>query len=327
MFEPLDTFARRHLGSNPEEIRSMLAALGLDSLADLVAQTVPGAIRRAAPLAIDAAGEGRAAGEREMTERLAAVAAKNRVLRSYLGLGYHGAVMPGVVARNILENPGWYTQYTPYQAEISQGRLEALLNFQTMVADLTALPVANASLLDEATAAAEAVHLCAAQRDAERPVFFVADSCHPQTIEVVRTRARAIGIEVFVGDPLAADFAGGRILGVLVQYPATDGRIADWRALVERAHAGRALVVVATDLLALTLLTPPGEWGADVAIGSSQRFGLPMGYGGPHAAFLAARDELKRQMPGRIIGVSRDAAGHSAYRMSLQTREQHSRRE
>ncbi len=331
MFSPVDTFARRHLGSNASEVAEMLAAIGSESLAGLVAETVPQSIRAARPIHVDALGESREVGEHELTQRLREIAGRNRVLRSYLGMGYHGARMPGVVQRNILENPGWYTQYTPYQAEISQGRLEALLNYQTMVADLTALPIANASLLDEATAAAEAVHLAAAVRPdlekIERPAFFVARDCHPQTIAVVRTRAEAVGIEIQVGDPFAADFASGRLLGVLVQYPTTDGRILDYAPLVTAAHAGKAIVVVAADLLALTLLRPPGEFGADVALGSTQRFGLPMGFGGPHAAFFATRDEYKRQMPGRLIGVSRDAQGNPAIRMALQTREQHIRRE
>ncbi len=309
----------------------MLAAIGVGSLAELVDQTLPEAIRAGRPLAVDALGAGREPGEHELTERLRTIAARNRVLRSYLGMGYHGTRMPGVVQRNILENPGWYTQYTPYQAEISQGRLEALLNFQTMVADLTGLPIANASLLDEATAAAEAVHLAAAVRPdlekMESPAFFVAADCHPQTIAVVETRAAAIGILIEVGDPFAADFASGRYLGVLVQYPSTDGRILDFAPLAGRAHAGKAILVVAADPLALALLRPPGEFGADVAIGSTQRFGLPMGFGGPHAAYLATREEFKRQMPGRLIGVSRDAQGEPAFRMALQTREQHIRRE
>ncbi len=239
--------------------------------------------------------------------------------------------MPGVIQRNILENPGWYTQYTPYQAEISQGRLEALLNFQTMVAELTGLSIANASLLDEATAAAEAMHLAAAVfpklEAIDRPAFFVDESCHPQTIAVVQTRARAVGIEIFVGDPFTADYSSGRTFGVLVQYPTSDGRVVDYAPLAEKAHAANALLVVAADPLALALLRPPGEFGADVAIGSTQRFGLPMGYGGPHAAYLATREQYKRQLPGRIIGVSKDSAGRAAFRMSLQTREQHIRRE
>ena len=309
----------------------MLAEIGCATMRELVDSTVPATIRRERPLSIDALGLGRAPGEAELTAHLHAAAGRNRRLRSYLGMGYHGTRMPGVVQRNILENPGWYTQYTPYQAEISQGRLEALLTFQTMVSELTGLAIANASLLDEATAAAEAMHLAAAVHPKlgalERPVFFVADDCHPQTIGVVKTRAEAVGIEVAVGDPFGADFASGRIFGVLVQYPGTDGRVRDFAPLAERAHGASALLIVACDPLALVLLRPPGEFGADVALGSTQRFGVPMGWGGPHAAFLATRDEYKRQMPGRIIGVSRDVEGRSALRMSLQTREQHIRRE
>ncbi|HSM13919.1 MAG TPA: aminomethyl-transferring glycine dehydrogenase [Thermoanaerobaculia bacterium] len=331
MFAPLDTFVRRHLGSSPDEVRSMLEAVGAASLEQLIAETIPSAIRAEEPLAIDAMGLDREPGESELTGRLRWIARRNRILRSYLGMGYHGSFMPGVVRRNVLENPGWYTQYTPYQAEISQGRLEALLTFQTMISDLTALPIANASLLDEATAAAEAMHLAAAVHpkleSIERPVFFVAESCHPQTVAVVETRAEAIGIEVRVGDPFAAELGSGEILGVLVQYPTTDGRVLDYEALAGRVHDAGAILVAACDLLALALLRPPGEFGADVAIGSTQRFGLPMGWGGPHAAFLATSEKFKRQMPGRIIGVSRDAAGKPAFRMSLQTREQHIRRE
>jgi glycine dehydrogenase len=331
LFEPLDTFVRRHIGSNEGEVGEMLQALGLESLDALVGETVPASIRAARSLGIDATGENREPGEQEMLERLRTLAGRNRRSRSYLGLGYHASIMPGVVQRNVLENPGWYTQYTPYQAEIAQGRLEALLNFQTMVADLTALPISNASLLDEATAAAEAMSMCAAihphLEKLDRPVFFVDRSCHPQTIAVVETRARAVGIEIECGDPFACDFASGRVFGVLVQYPTTDGKVIDYAPLAELAHSGRALLVVAADLLSLALLRAPGEFGADIAVGSTQRFGLPMGYGGPHAAFLSARDEFKRQMPGRLIGVSKDSAGNPAIRMALQTREQHIRRE
>src|SRR5438034_684452 len=241
-------------------------------------------------------------------------------------MGYHDCITPPVILRNVLENPGWYTAYTPYQAEIAQGRLEALLNFQTMVADLTGLEIANASLLDEATAAAEAMHLTEAVANRTGAVYLVDAGCHPQTIAVVRTRAEARGVETVVADPDTFQF-GDRVIGALVQYPATDGRVRDFRALCERAHAAGALVTAATDLLALALLTPPGEWGADIAVGNSQRFGVPLGYGGPHAAFFATRDRFKRHLPGRIIGVSRDAAGRLALRMALQTREQHIRRE
>jgi glycine dehydrogenase len=324
--QPTDTFVRRHLGSPEAEVREMLDAIGAGSLDALVGETVPESIRLRGRFALSWLPDDRSLGERETLELLRGIASKNRVFRSFLGMGYYGCLVPGVIQRNILENPGWYTQYTPYQAEISQGRLEALLNYQTMIADLTGLPMANASLLDEGTAAAEAMHMCAASSDAaDGSVFLVADDCHPQTIEVVKTRAGALGVDVRVGDPESFDFEGA--FGVLLQYPGTDGRIRDWSALAERAHQAKALVVIATDLLALTMLRPPGEIGADIAVGSAQRFGVPMGYGGPHAAFLSTRDEHKRQLPGRVIGVSRDRHGRMAYRMSLQTREQHIRRE
>jgi len=327
VLDPTDTFVRRHLGSSGGEVRQMLQTLGLGSVEELVRETVPESIRRTAPLALAGLPE-RELGERELLESLRRIAEKNRVFRSYLGMGYSGTLTPGVIQRNVLENPGWYTQYTPYQSEISQGRLEALLNFQTLVEDLTGLPIANASLLDEGTAAAEAMHLCHAVADDDgKNAFFVARDCHPQTIAVVQTRAGALGVEVRVGDPAAVDFSGGDLFGVLLQYPATDGRVVDYAPLAERAHAAGALVVVAADLLALTLLRPPGDFGADVAVGSAQRFGVPMGYGGPHAAFLATREEHKRQLPGRVIGVSRDRHGRVAYRMAMQTREQHIRRE
>jgi glycine dehydrogenase len=317
-----DPFPPRHLGPRDAEIAEMLLELGLPSLDALAESVVPADIRLERALDLPAP-----RGEHEALRELRALAARNQVFRSYLGLGYHGCLTPAVIQRNVLENPGWYTQYTPYQPEISQGRLEALLNFQTMVADLTALPLANASLLDEATAAAEAMTMCAAIARGARQAFFVADDCHPQTIAVVRTRARPLGIEVRTGDAAAAEVAAADLCGILLQYPSTDGRVRDYAALAARAHAAGARVVVATDLLALTLLRPPGEFGADIAVGSSQRFGVPLGYGGPHAAFLSTRDEHKRQMPGRLVGVSRDAEGRVAYRLALQTREQHIRRD
>ncbi|MGI8498405.1 MAG: aminomethyl-transferring glycine dehydrogenase [Gemmatimonadaceae bacterium] len=317
-----DSFVSRHIGPSEADQRDMLALLGYDSLDAMVAATIPASIRMDHPLALPAG-----LTEREVLEELGQLAARNRLTRSYIGMGYSDCFTPPVIQRNIFENPGWYTAYTPYQAEIAQGRLEALLTFQTMVSDLTGLDIANASLLDEGTAAAEAMVLCHGQRGkAGREAFFVSSDCHPQTIAIVRTRARARGITVVVGDHRAVEF-GAEVFGILVQYPATDGIIHDFRDLAERAHAAGALVVAATDLLALTLLTPPGEWGADVAVGNSQRFGVPLGYGGPHAAFFATRDEFKRLMPGRIIGVSRDADGRPALRMALQTREQHIRRE
>jgi glycine dehydrogenase len=315
------TFARRHNGPGPAGIQRMLDTVGYGSLDELIDVAIPECIRYRAPLAIP-----QGASEPEALAELRALAARNRVFRSYIGMGYHDTFTPPVIQRKVLENPSWYTAYTPYQAELAQGRLEALLNFQTAVIDLTGLPIANASLLDEATAAAEAMALCHAAAPRGRTRFLVSSVCHPQTIDVVRTRAAARGWDVVVGDH--ADFPlHDDVFGVLIQYPATDGAIHDYRALVERAHGAGALVAVAADLLALTLLAPPGEWGADIVVGSSQRFGVPLGYGGPHAAFFATRDEYKRQIPGRIIGVSRDARGQPALRMALQTREQHIRRE
>jgi len=301
----------------------MLDRIGFESLDALVDAAVPPAIRMKGDLDVP-----RARGEREVLAELGELAARNRVHRSYLGLGYHGCLTPAVILRNILENPGWYTQYTPYQAEISQGRLEALLNFQTMVLELTGLEVANSSLLDEATAAAEAMTLCRRVRKKrdDASIFFVADHCHPQTIEVVRTRAIPLGIEVVVGDFRKPPF-DAKTFGALVQYPTTDGAVEDFGPFCERAHAGGSLVVVAADPLALVLLRSPADFGADVVIGNAQRFGMPMGYGGPHAAFMATRDEHKRMLPGRIVGLSKDAAGRAALRLALQTREQHIRRE
>src|SRR6185436_3274792 len=258
---------------------------------------------------------------------LRSIAAKNQVFRSFIGMGYHDCITPPVIQRNVLENPGWYTQYTPYQAEISQGRLEALLNFQTMVADLTALPLANASLLDEATAAAEAMALCFGVARQQRRGFFVAEDCQPQTIGVVRTRAESMGLSLHVGPLEAADPQAMQLCGALLQYPTTDGRLLDPRAFIERMQRGGALAVVAADLLALTLITPPGELGADVAVGSTQRFGVPLGGGGPHAAYFATREVHARRLPGRLVGVSRDVHGDPAYRLAIQTREQHIRRD
>ena len=321
-----DQFAQRHIGPSEADQQVMLATLGYDSLDAFIAAVVPADIRLRGPLKLPGAKSEQAA-----LAELRAIAGQNQVYRSYLGLGYHDTYTPGVILRNVLESPAWYTAYTPYQAEISQGRLEALLNFQTMVSDLTGLEIANASLLDEATAAAEAMHLTEAvsSHDGKR-VYLVDAGCHPQTIAVVSTRAEVRGVEVVVGDPATFKF-GGDVIGALLQYPATDGAIRDYGALCQAAHdappPSGALVTVATDLLALTLLTPPGEWGADIAVGNSQRFGVPLGYGGPHAAFFATRDQYKRHLPGRIIGVSKDAAGRPALRMALQTREQHIRRE
>ena len=318
-----DLFHDRHIGPSPEDQAAMLSTLGYDSLDAFIDAVVPADIRLRDPLRIPAAQT-----EQETLEALRLLAAQNQVFRSYLGMGYHDCITPTVIQRNVLENPGWYTAYTPYQAEIAQGRLEALLNFQTMVSDLTGLEIANASLLDEGTAAAEAMHLTAAVSKHEGKLVYLVDAnCHPQTIAVVRTRAGARGLDVVVTEPDQFDFHQGNVIGALLQYPATDGAIRDFRALCEQAHAAGALVTAATDLLALTLLAPPGEWGADIAIGNSQRFGVPLGYGGPHAAFFATRDEFKRHLPGRIIGVSKDRAGRTGLRMALQTREQHIRRE
>jgi glycine dehydrogenase len=320
-----DLFQDRHIGPSPEDIATMLGALGggYDSLDAFIDAVVPADIRLRQPLRIPAAKT-----ELEVLDELRALASQNQVFRSYLGMGYNDTITPTVIQRNVVENPGWYTAYTPYQAEIAQGRLEALLNFQTMVSDLTGLEVANASLLDEGTAAAEAMHLTeAASKHDGKHTFLVDSGCHPQTIAVVRTRAAARGVDVVVADPDTFDFTPAGVIGALIQYPATDGAIRDYRALCEAAHASNALVTVATDLLALTLLTPPGAWGADIAVGNSQRFGVPLGYGGPHAAFFATRDEFKRLLPGRIIGVSKDRAGRMGLRMALQTREQHIRRE
>src|SRR6476469_4787705 len=317
------TFADRHIAPSAEETVQMLRELGFENLDALVDATVPKNIRLDRTLDLP-----KAKSENEALTELRAVSSKNRVARNFTGAGYSDTITPPVIQRNILENPGWYTAYTPYQAELAQGRLEALLNFQTMVTDLTALDIANASLLDEATAAAEAMALCyhaATGRDS-RNRFFVADNCHPQTIAVVRTRAKPLGIEIVTGD--FADFEfDDTVFGALVQYPATDGVIYDYEKFAKAAHDAGALLVVAADILALTLLKPPGEFGADVAVGSTQRFGVPLGFGGPHAAYLATRDQFKRHLPGRLVGVSHDAEGRPAYRLALQTREQHIRRD
>jgi len=313
---------RRHLGSDDDAIAEMLAALGRRSLDALIDEAVPARIRRTEPLRLP---ESR--GEHETLAELRTIAARNRVTKSYLGQGYSDCITPPVVQRNILENPGWYTAYTPYQAEISQGRMEALINFQQMVVDLTGLDIANASLLDEATAAAEAMHIAhAVTRDDAARTIFVSERCHPQTIAVVRTRCEPLGLTVRVGDAATFDFAD-KVFAVLLQYPDTTGAITDYREFIARAHAAGALAIVAADILALTLLQPPGEMGADIAVGSTQRFGVPLGFGGPHAGYLAVKDEFKRLLPGRLVGVSRDVHGKPAYRLSLQTREQHIRRD
>ena len=315
----------RRSGSPDVALDQMLKTIGVDSIDELIDQTVPSAIRLPRPLDLPAPKS-----EMQFLTDFRKLANQNKVFKSYIGTGYYDTITPNVILRNILENPAWYTAYTPYQAEIAQGRLEALLNFQTVICDLTGLPIANASLLDEATAAAEAMTLLYSQRPAAKKnakAFFVSERCHPQTIDVVRTRATPLNIKVIVGDHRTADLTNDALFAVLLQYPASDGEVFDYTNLITAAHELNITVAVAADLLSLTLLTPPGEMGADVVVGSAQRFGVPMGYGGPHAAFFATRDAFKRQLPGRIIGVSVDAQGNPALRMALQTREQHIRRE
>jgi len=312
-------FAHRHIGPDAAEARAMLEAVGRDSMEDFIGAVVPTEIRQEKALNLP-----EALSETDALARLRAMTERNQVRRSFIGMGFAGCIVPPVIQRNLLENPGWYTQYTPYQSEISQGRLEALLNFQTMVCDLTGLEIANASLLDEATACAEAMTMChAVKGKGGRNVFWAADDCHPQNLEVLQTRAKPLGIEVKIGEPAFDE----NVFGVLLQYPATDGAVGEPAAVIDAAHEAGAMVVMATDLLALTLLKPPGELGADIAVGNAQRFGVPLGYGGPHAAFFATRDIYKRQIPGRIVGVSKDARGKAALRLSIQTREQHIRRD
>ena len=313
-------FVERHIGPNDAEIAQMLHVIGHESLETMTDAIVPASIKSSAPLALP-----QAMTEVEALAKIRAIADKNQVFRSFIGQGYYGTHTPNVILRNILENPAWYTAYTPYQAEISQGRMEALINFQTLCADLTGMEIANASLLDEATAAAEAMTLAKRSCKSKSNVFFVSRGVHPQTLEVLHTRAEAMGLELHIGDD--AEAASVDSFGVLLQYPNTFGQINDYKALADAAHARGALVAVATDLLALTLIAAPGEWGADIVVGNSQRFGVPFGNGGPHAAFMACRDAYKRSMPGRLIGVSIDAEGKPAYRLTLQTREQHIRRE
>ncbi|MFI4860081.1 MAG: aminomethyl-transferring glycine dehydrogenase [Phycisphaerales bacterium JB063] len=324
VLDPTDLFLNRHIGPTDDELEDMAKACGFDSVAKLIDATVPNAIRMQTPLEL-----GTPQGEYDMLTRLKDMSRKNTVFKSFIGMGYHGTITPPVILRKVLENPRWYTPYTPYQAEISQGRLEALINFQTMVTDLTGLPLAGASLLDEGTAAAEAVAMCHGIARGKRNVFLVAEDCHPQTIAVAQTRADSMGIDLRIAR--GGDFElDEQVCGVLVQYPNTWGEIKDYDALTAQVHDAGALLVVATDLMALTLLRSPGEFasgGADIAIGNSQRFGVPMGYGGPHAAFLATKEAYARKMPGRIIGVSKDVHGNHAFRMALQTREQHIRRD
>jgi glycine dehydrogenase len=319
--QPHTDFIGRHIGPAQAETKEMLAAVGFDSMDAFIKKVVPASILKSEPLAL-----GEARSEAEALAELRQIASKNQVFKSFIGMGYYNTHTPNVILRNLLENPAWYTAYTPYQPEISQGRLEALLNFQTMICDLTGLEIANASLLDEATAAAEAMAFCQRSAKSKSKVFFVSQECFPQTIDVVRTRAEPIGVEVVVGDH-RTDLDKTECFGVLLQYPTLDGDVHDYRDTIAKVHAKDALVVMAADLLALTLLTPPGELGADVAVGLAQRFGVPLGYGGPHAAYFATRDAYKRTMPGRLVGVSIDSRGEKAYRLAMQTREQHIRRE
>src|SRR6478609_4677084 len=315
------SFVRRHIGPSARDVTAMLEAVGANSVDALMAQTLPASIRQAAPLDL-----GKPLSETEAIAHMGELAAQNQVFTSLIGQGYSGTILPPVIQRNILENPAWYTAYTPYQPEISQGRLEALFNFQTMICDLTGLDVANASLLDEATAAAEAMALAERAAQAKAKSFFVDAEVHPQTLAVLRTRAEPLGWNLIVGDPLT-DLDKAEVFGGLLQYPGTSGAVRDLRPAIAALHAKGALAVIAADLLALTLIVSPGELGADIAIGSAQRFGVPMGYGGPHAAYMSVRDALKRSLPGRIVGLSVDSRGAPAYRLALQTREQHIRRE
>ena len=321
-----EPFANRHIGPSEADIKEMLKLSDVDSLSQLIGETIPGKIRLDKPLDLPPA-----LAEDEYLENIHAIASRNKIFRSFIGMGYHETITPNVILRNVLENPGWYTAYTPYQAEIAQGRLEALINFQTAVSDLTGMEIANASLLDEGTAAAEAASMLYGRRKGKKRknanTFFASDNCHPQTISVLKNRLEPLDIDLIVGNVSDLDVTDSELFGILLQYPGTDGSVEDYTPLISSAHENDVYVTVAADLLSLTLLKAPGEMGADVVVGSSQRFGVPMGYGGPHAAFFATRDEFKRQIPGRIIGVTQDAEGNPAYRMALQTREQHIRRE
>ena len=313
-------FIRRHIGPSELDQQAMLKSLGYNNMTDFIGAVVPDNIRSESPLAL-----GESTTEQQALVELRELASQNQVFKNYIGQGYYNCITPNVILRNVLENPAWYTAYTPYQPEISQGRLEALLNFQTMITDLTGMDLASASLLDEGTAAAEAMTLCQRMSKSKGKVFFVDQHCLPQTIEVVETRAEPMGLEVVVGAP--ADAGNHDCFGVLLQYPGVDGAIRDFSAVVETAHQQKALVVMAADILSLMLLKSPAELGADVAIGCTQRFGVPLGFGGPHAAYMATRDSFKRSLPGRLVGISLDSRGQPAYRLALQTREQHIRRE
>src|SRR3954469_25202051 len=322
--ENTSEFLPRHIGISEADERRMLSVIGLASRQALIEAVVPASIARGNPMQLPAP-----LTEAQALAELRTIAQKNQVLRSFIGQGYHGTFTPGVILRNVLENPSWYTAYTPYQAEISQGRMEALVNLQTMVCDLTAMPIANASMLDEATSAAEAMTLAKRSVKSKSNTFVIGGDCHPQTIEVIRTRAAPLGIQVVVANSAAEweTAMAGDMFAALIQYPASSGWVMDWSEEVKKLHAKQAAAIFAADLLAMTLLVPPGEWDADIVCGSTQRFGMPMGAGGPHAAFLACRDEFKRSMPGRLVGVSIDSHGNPAYRLALQTREQHIRRE
>ena len=321
-----EVFAHRHNGNNSRATHEMLQTIKAESIDQLIDETIPEGIRLSKKISLPPA-----LSEVEFLSEFKKLAEKNRVFKSFIGMGYYDTHVPNVIKRNILENPAWYTAYTPYQAEIAQGRLEALINFQTMVSDLTGMEIANASLLDEGTAAAEAMSMLLGQRKGakrkEATTFFVSDLCHPQTIDILKTRSEPIGVEVVVGDYRKLDVTDSKLFGLLLQYPATDGSVEDYSNLIAAAQEHNVHTVVAADLLSLALLTPPGEIGADVVVGTTQRFGVPMGYGGPHAAYFATKENFKRQIPGRIIGVTQDAEGKPAYRMALQTREQHIRRE
>ena len=313
-------FSLRHIGPRESEVKEMLKALKLDSIESLIDKTIPKLIQIKSELKI-----GPGLDEFSLLKKIKEIASKNKVARSYIGTGYYGTITPPVIQRNILENPGWYTAYTPYQPEVAQGRLEMLLNYQTMVTDMTGLSISNASLLDESTAAAEAMVMML-RSTKERNQLLVADDCHPQTIDVLKTRSEPIGVKLVI-KPLGEFNFTEDVFGALIQYPSTDGKVFDFSEICERAHKAGALITVATDLMALALIPTPGDIGADIAVGNSQRFGVPMGFGGPHAAFIAAREDFKRKMPGRIIGVSQDVNGNRALRMALQTREQHIRRD
>jgi len=317
-----EKFQSRHIAPNEADTAKMLKTVGVSSLDELIDQTVPAGIRLKNPLNLPAAKS-----EFDYLNTLKQTASKNKVFKSFIGQGYYDVIVPGVIQRNILENPGWYTQYTPYQAEIAQGRLQALLNFQTMVADLTGMEIANASLLDEGTAAAEAMFMqYSLRKNQQANVFFVSQELFPQTIDILKTRSEPYGIELQIGDHNTVELTEN-MFGAIVQYPAGEGEVYDYKEYAIKAHEKGIKLTVVADLMSLVLLTPPGEWGADIVVGNTQRFGVPMGFGGPHAAFFATKEEYKRSLPGRIIGVTIDSAGDYALRMALQTREQHIRRD